>query len=315
MLAKIVIQVVFSVLAAVSWLVLDSYDGYYLERLTYSLTALAAIYLLFKLLLEEVVVKQISDAGSRYSFRRAVSILNIVAFVVAGIAIWVTNTQTLLVSYGLIAAGVAVALQDLFKNVVGGAILFTTGLYRVGDRIEVNEKSGDVVDIGLQYTLLLEIQEWIKGDQPTGRLITVPNGHILSYAVHNYTRDHQFIWDELFVPVTYDSNWKAAAEIMLETVNRETEDVTQRAHVSLQGLSRKYFLPDRAEVPAVYLTLTDNWIELHVRYVTDVRGRRELKNNLGRMVLERLERAKDITVASETMAVTVEEKPPGKPRA
>ncbi len=308
MLAKIIIQVVFSVSAAGSWLILDIYSNYYMERLTYSLTALAAIYLLFKLLLEEIAVKRISDPGSRYSFRRALSILNIVAFLVAGLAIWVPNTQTLLVSYGLIAAGVAVSLQDFFKNIVGGAILFITGLYRVGDRIEVNEKSGDVVDIGLQYTILLEIRQWIAGDQPTGRLVTIPNGQVLSHAVHNYSKDHQFIWDELFVPVTYDSNWKSAADLVLAIVNRETEAVTERARISLKGLSEKYFLPARSEVPAVYLTLTDNWIELHVRYVTDVRNRRALKNDLSRLVLEKLEQAPDITVASETMAVTVEEK-------
>lgn len=89
------------------------------------------------------------------------------------VRIWVEYTQTLLVSYGLIAAGITIALQDFFKNFVGGIMIFTTGTYRVGDRVEINSKFGDVIDIGIFYTTLLELKEWVEAEQPTGRISMV----------------------------------------------------------------------------------------------------------------------------------------------
>lgn len=308
MLRKLVIFMVIAALAALLWIATLTYEDRYLENVAYSFIALAVIYFVFKVLLEELATRRISDPRSRYSFRRVVSILNVAAFVVAGLAVWVENTQSLVVSYGLIAAGVAVALQDFFKNIVGGITLFLTGLYRVGDRVEINGKHGDVIDVGLQYTTLLEIQEWISGDQPTGRLVTSPNGAILSRAVHNYTKDHSFIWDEISLPITHDSDWKEASAMALDIAERETKELTEKARISLINLSDKYFLPARAEVPALYLTMTDNWIEMNIRYVTDVRQRRSTKDRLSRLLLEEIQRAEHIRIASETMDLTIEDR-------
>ena len=306
---KLIIFFIISALAVLSWLATSVYDNYYFRNFAHSIIALAVIYLVFKIILEELVTGKIIDPRSKYSFRRAISILNIVAFIVAGIAIWVENTQSLLVSYGLIAAGVAVALQDFFKNVVGGIIIFVTGLYRVGDRIEVNEKRGDIIDVGLLYTTILEIQEWIVGDQPTGRLITSPNGDVLSHGVRNYTKDHGFIWDEISLPITHDSDWSRAISLILDITERETREITEKARISLINLSEKYFLPSRAEIPALYLTITDNWIEMTVRYVTDVRQRRMTRDHLSRLLLEEIQKAENIFIASETVDLTIKNYP------
>jgi len=305
MLRKIITFIILLALAVLSWLATTVNDNVYLGNVAHSFIALAAIYLVFKIFLEELVSRRMGEPRTRYSFRRAVSILNIAAFIVAGIAIWVENSQALVVSYGVIAAGVAVALQDFFKNILGGVILFITGIYRVGDRIELNQRHGDVIDIGLQYTTLLEIQEWVVGDQPTGRLVMTPNGEILSHPIHNYTRDHGFLWDEITIPITYDSDWNHAVKLILSIAEGETRGVTEKARLSLIDLSEKYFLPARAEVPALYLTLTDNWIEINVRYVTDVRQRRVIKTNLSKLLLAEIQSSKDIKVASETMDITL----------
>ena len=97
-------------------------------------------------------------------------------------------------------------------------MIFVNGIYRVGDRIEINQKFGDVIDIGLLYTTLMETREWVAGDQATGRLSIVSNGSVLAGAVQNYTRDFSFIWDEISVPITYDSNWNEANAKILDIV-------------------------------------------------------------------------------------------------
>lgn len=206
-----------------------------------------------------------------------------------------------MVGYGVLGAGIAVALQDLFKNMVGGIVLLVSKNYRVGDRIEVNSRTGDVIDIGILYTSILEIKQWISGDQPTGRIVTFPNSCVLSDAVYNYNKDHSFIWDEITIPLTYGSDWKEAISKILNIVSRETEQNTQRAKAGIDQLGKKYFLHQRAIKPAVFLSPTDNWITIHIRYVSEARERRDLYNKLNHLILEEIQNSKNIKIATKVL--------------
>jgi small-conductance mechanosensitive channel len=292
--------------ALLFWLV----DRYYhtdpnLVNGFYTFLALAIIYLIFKIALEHVLVKRIKDTKTKYSVRKALSIVYILVFAAILTQIWVANTQALLVSFGLIAAGIAVALQDFFKNFVGGLLIFLTGVYRVGDRIEVDGNYGDVIDIGLSYTTMLEIRGWIQGDQASGRLTILPNGFVLSKPMNNYSKDHSFLWDEISIPVTYDSDWKWAVDKLLSIVKEETAAVASKAESQISSIMEKYYMSKRAVEPAVFVTVTDNWILLTFRYITDYRERRSLKSRLSVHILEVIESSKGrVKVSSETVQVT-----------
>jgi len=290
-------------LAAVLWIVNQSFPNIDLQKAFYTAVALAIVHLVFKHLFEDLVIKRIKASKARYSFKKTVSILYLVFLVAVVINIWVDSTQNLLVSYGIIAAGLAVSLQDLFKNFVGGIIIFVTGIYRVGDRIEINSKRGDVIDIDILYTTLMEMGEWMSGDQATGRLIVIPNGFILSGHVSNYTKDHDFLWDDISIPITYDSDWKEAVNKILAVVRKETDKVAEGAAQNLSKLEEKYYLPRRVVEPAVFITLTDNWINFNVRYITVVRDRRMMRNRLSRLILEMIENSDDIKLASTTIDI------------
>jgi len=188
---------------------------------------------------------------------------------------------------------------------VGGLILFLGRQYRVGDRIEVNGRFGDVIDIGLMYTTLLEIQGWVDGDQATGRLTIVPNGVILGDVVNNYTKDHTFIWDEITLPITYDSDWKSLAEAFTRIAKEETAVTIVDAERQMAAIMEKYYFSKRAVDPAVFVKLTDNWIELSVRYITDVRQRRDVKSRLFELFLKEVESMGDrARIASESINVS-----------
>ncbi|UCE35614.1 MAG: mechanosensitive ion channel [Deltaproteobacteria bacterium] len=165
---KVIFLSSFILICALFWLAHLRYPYPYLQKSFYTFLALTILYLVFRIAFEEIVAKSIKEPKTRYSFRKTVSILYLAVFVAIIIRIWVANTHTLLVSYGLVGAGIAVALQDFFKNFVGGIVLFVTGIYRVGDRIEINSKYGDVIDIHILYTTLMEMKEWVAGDQATG---------------------------------------------------------------------------------------------------------------------------------------------------
>ncbi|MCR3884277.1 MAG: mechanosensitive ion channel family protein [Methanothrix sp.] len=303
MLKRFLPLLLFTALAASLWALNYVYPNPLLHRAFITAVAVAIIHLLFKHLFEELLIGRITVSKTRYSFRKTVSILYLVVLVAVVMNIWIENTQSLLVSYGIIAAGLAVALQDLFKNFFGGVVIFVTGLYRVGDRVEIGSMMGDVIDIDILYTTLMEMGEWMSGDQATGRLTMIPNGYILSGSVNNYTKDHSFLWDEISVPITYDSDWKEAVTKILAVVRRETAGVGRDAEESLSALEEKYYLPRKVVEPAVFITLTDNWVNFDIRYVTMVRERRSTKSRLSRLILEEIEKSDDIKLASTTIDI------------
>jgi small-conductance mechanosensitive channel len=253
MLRKIIVLLIIAGLSALAWFLNLKYDNVELDKLVYTLLALTISYFIFRFPLEEPAAKYIHDSKARYSFRKAVSLLFIVVSFVVILRVWIINPQALLVAYGLVAAGVAISLQDIFKNFAGGIIIFLTGAYQVGNRIAINGKSGDVIDIGLFYTTILEIREWVDGDQATGRLTSIPNGYILSCPVDNYTKDHLYIWDEIKIPLTYESDWKTARALIIGIATRETQEDTLAMEKSLGRLEEKYYLDKkRAAAPDIY---------------------------------------------------------------
>ena len=304
MVKKFFVFITLSAIAGLAWFLHTRYKIILVEKIFYSFVALSVSYFFLKLLLEGVVVKRIKDSRARYSFRKTTQVLFLVASFVIILRIWIPNPQALLVAYGLVAAGVAIALQDVFKNFAGSLSILLTGIYRVGDRIEVNNKYGDVIDIGPFYTALIELREWVDGDQTTGRIIFMPNGNVLSHHVNNYTKDHNFIWDEIALPVTYKSDWKKAIETIHKIVKKETSSTTKQVETEISKLEEKYYLSKRNIEPAIFITPTDNWITLQIRYVVDVRDRRITHNKLARLILDELEKTPDVTIASQTLTVT-----------
>lgn len=290
-------------LAAILWFASTVYDIPALSQLFLTTLALALVYLLFRLVIDLVANRAIKDAKTRYTFRKAVSIISFLILAVVFIRIWVEDAQVLLLSYGLLAAGLAIALQDVFKNFVGGILITATGLYRVGDRIEAEGVCGDVMDIGVMSTTLMEIQGWVSADQPTGRIAIIPNGFALSNMVHNYTMDHNFVWDEISVPITYDSDWKQAAALFEAIVRREVGELTAQADREIERIGEKFYLPKKITEPGIFLTLTDNWVTFDIRYVAAVRERRVLHDRLSRLLLEAVEASGTIRIAGESLTV------------
>jgi len=309
MRTRLVTVILLTLFSIILWFFQLEFANSYLTKSFYTVLALLITYVVIKVIFEQMIARRIREPKTRYSLRRIASMLSVLIFIAVGIAIWVDNIQALLVSFGILAAGVAVALQDVFKNFAGSLIIFITGTYHVGDRIEINSKIGDVVDIGIFYTTLLETNEWINGDQATGRLSIIPNSLVLSGVVNNYTRDHPYIWDEIGIPITYDSDWKGALRIIEKVIDAETKEITIKSETSVSKLSDKYYLPQKSTEPTVFVTLTDNWVNMNIRYITEVRQRRIVRDKLSRILLFELEKVDNIKIASENMDINIKEFP------
>jgi small-conductance mechanosensitive channel len=264
---------------------------------------MGVIFCTYKIVTEVIAKKVIKNRKTQFTFNKAILIISGAILLIFIIQIWVENTESLVISYGILAAGIAIALQDLFRNFVGGILIALTSIYKIGDRIEVEGSIGDIMDISILNTTMMEIKGWIDAEQPTGRLIIVPNAIVISGKIFNYTKDHNFIWDEIRVSLTYESDWKAAINSFLEIVTTETREITMQAEAEVERLGEKYYLPKKVTEPSVYVKLKDNRVELSIRYVADTKTRRIQSDILHRKILDDIAVAKNYAIASATMEV------------
>jgi small-conductance mechanosensitive channel len=268
-----------------------------------SLIGVAAIYSI-KYAITRWFASRVFEEKTQFSFRRFIDVIFtlIVIFILS--SVWIEDPTTLIVSSGIIGAGLAIALQDVFRNLAGGLLAMFNNIYKIGDRIEINGNYGDVLGVGLFNTTLLEIREWIDGDQATGRLLSLPNSVVLSGIIKNYTKEFNFIWDEIRLPITYDSNWKEAYNKISDIVKQGTKEITMTAQDALKKLGKRYYLTSRQAAPFIYITLTDNWIDFKIRYITKIGDRRKVSTDLSRQILEEIQKSDNIQVASSTMVIS-----------
>lgn len=289
--------------AGLSWYSDIYIDASYLDQLTISAFTLAVLYGVFQMGFIAFGSKRIKDPKSAYRYRKTITILFYLVTFLALFRIWIEDPQALLVSYGIVAAGATIALQDLIKNIAGGIVIVSNNLFRVGDRIEVEGNFGDVIDIGILNTTVFEIGNWVDGDQATGRIISIPNGVFLSKDITNYTGDHDYIWDELMIPITYSSDWKLASKAFATIAEKRTKDYIDPAKKQLKRLSRKFYIADKNIIPEIYVKSTDNWIQLHIRYITEAKDRRLVKSEINMDIMQYIAKSKKVSMASTTLDI------------
>lgn len=298
------VSVIFIGFGSLSYAVSIWLENWSSKELTTTFFILAATHFLFRVVIYYILVANLSSGKVRYTLSKVLTLTHLFVASLFIMRVWLPDSSALLAAYGFIAAAIAISIQGVFKNAIGGVLILIRSLYRVGDRVQLGKDYGDVLDVGILYTRILEIQNWVAGDQPTGRIVSVPNGIVISGSTHNYTADHTFIWDEIHVPITYQSDWQKAEAIMKEVVTEHTAEVSVQAREEIEHLKSKYFLTTGSIEPNVYIQTTDNWISLYLRYTVNSRERREVNSRIHRDILTRIQKEKKIEIASATMSIT-----------
>ncbi|MBV8160764.1 MAG: mechanosensitive ion channel family protein [Acidimicrobiia bacterium] len=250
----------------------------------------------------------LEDPYARFHARKltryAISLLALIALAV----VWRSLAGNVGVILGFAAAGIAFAMQEVIGAIAGWFNVTSGRIYRIGDRIELGGVRGDVIDITLLRTKMLEIgsaeddNSWVKGRQHTGRIVAVSNKSTFTSPVYNFSAIFEFIWEELTVPISYRSDWHEAERIIKEEAVRASASEGARAAVT--AMERRYPIPHAEVEPRVFVRATDNWMELAARFVVPVRKARTAKDTMMRRIRERLDDA-GIEIASETEEVTV----------
>jgi small-conductance mechanosensitive channel len=284
------------------------------RKLIATIIALLAIWAISRLL--HAIIRAVVPRDTRAAFwvRQFISIAALVITVLLAASIWFDDPGRAATVLGLFTAGLAFALQRVVTSAAGYLMILRGDMFNVGDRIKMGGVRGDVIRIGFIQTTIMEMGQppaeqseapgmWVEARQYSGRIVSVSNAQIFDEPVYNYTRDFPYLWEEMHLPIPFKADRARAEQILLDAARRHAVKDKEMAAEAMRELQRRYFMKGAGIEPRAYLRITDNWVELSVRFVTNIEGVREVKDAMSREILENFERA-GIEIASATYEIT-----------
>lgn len=273
-----------------------------LKKIAISIIILVLMWLT-KFFINKIVKKQTKNVKIQYKWRKFTNyvITTITIFVIG--KIWFNIFQTITTFLGLVSAGVAIALKDLLLNIAGWIYIISRKPFDVGDRVQIKNFFGDVIDTGIFEFSLLEIRNWVKGDQSTGRIIHIPNGKIITEGIYNYTQDFNYIWEELHILLTFESNWKKAKKILNSILKKYFTDVDKTVEKQIKQAANKLMIKYEKLTPIIYTSVEESGILLTLRFLCQPRNRRTISHTLWEEILNAFGKNKDINFAYPTQRI------------
>ena len=268
-------------------------------KLLGSLLIILALWL-FRLVITQLVSRRTEDVRVHYRWRKATAYVAVALGALLIGVLWLEDLQSMAVFLGLVSAGLAIALKDPLTNLVGWVFIIWRRPFVVGDRIQIGQQAGDVIDLRIFQFTILEIGHWVDADQSTGRIIHIPNGEVFSEALANYTTGFEYIWNEVPVCVTFESDWEKAKEILQEIADRNAAQLSQSAADRIRQAARRFMIVYSKLTPTVYTSVEDSGVLLTVRYMCDPRKRRSSEHAIWEDVLRVFAEQPDIEFAYPT---------------
>lgn len=257
-----------------------------------------------------------SRTGTRFHFwaKQGVSLILALALLFGVASIWFDSPARLATAIGLIGAGIAFALQRVITAVAGYFVILRGKTFNVGDRIVMGGVRGDVINLSFMQTQIMEMGQpplidantepamWVHSRQFTGRIVTVTNDKVFDEPVYNYTQEFPYIWEEIRLPVRYQDDRAKAEEILLAACRKHALSEAGLGAEEVSRIERRFGIAVGEIDPRTFWRITDNWLEVTVRFLVPDHGVREIKDKMSRDILAGLDRA-GIGIASATYAI------------
>jgi len=263
----------------------------------------AIIWLIIKALQKNLFSK-IKDNDNRYRAKKFGGFVGYLLTIVLITIVFSDKLGGLTVALGVAGAGIAFALQEVIASFAGWLAIMFAGFYKTGDRVQLGGIKGDVMDIGVLRTTIMETGQWVDGDLYNGRIVLVANSFVFKEPVFNYSGDFPFLWDEIKIPIQYGSNYEMAKEIFMRVGKEVAGDISEKSKDKWLSLQQKYRLEDAQTEPLISLIANDNWVEFTLRYVVSYKRRRITKTELFTKILKEVESTNgEIKFASATFQI------------
>jgi small-conductance mechanosensitive channel len=270
-----------------------------LARIGTTIAIIAAIgFLRFVVL--KLIFKKTEDVRNRYKWRKiTLYVADSLGIFLIG-RVWFEEFQSVITFLGILSAGVAIALKDPVVNIAGWLFIFSKRPFEPGDRIQIGKHAGDVIDQRLFQFTIMEIGNWVEADQYTGRIIHIPNSTVFNKVQAIYTKGSNYIWNEVGVLITFESNWQKAKKILGEIVEQHGSRISEMAAKSVMEATRQFMILNPNLNPTVYTDVRDSGVMLSMRYLCDPRQRRATEQLIWEDVLNRFAENDDIDFAYPT---------------
>ncbi|MBO6522768.1 MAG: mechanosensitive ion channel [Balneolaceae bacterium] len=256
---------------------------------------------LVRLVVFRIIIKRTDSKRTQYKWRKNLTYISVFIGILLIGRIWFVGIGSLATFLGLLSAGLAIALKDPVTDLAAWLFIIWRKPFDVGDRIELDGSRGDVIDVRPFKFTILEIGNWVDADQSTGRVIHIPNHFVFTGQLANYTSDFKFIWNEIQVLVTFESDWKKAKGILQSIIRSVSKEFIEEAKNQITKASKSYLIEYRYLTPIVYTDVKDSGINLTVRYLTDPRRRRGTSQRIWEEILEEFAEHDDIDFAYPTI--------------
>ncbi|MEQ8905195.1 mechanosensitive ion channel domain-containing protein [Ekhidna sp.] len=252
-------------------------------------------------LIQNKVFSKIKDTDSRYKAKKFGSFLAWLAIIIYFSIVYSNKLGGLTVALGVAGAGIAFALQEVIASVAGWLAILFGGFYKTGDRVQLGGIKGDVIDIGVLRTTVMELGQWVDGDLYNGRIVRIANSFVFKEPVFNYSADFPFLWDEVKIPVKFGSDYQLAEELIQKAGDKITGTYAEEAKGKWKEMTEKYLIESANINPMVSLVANDNWVEFTLRYIVDFKKRRITKNEIFKEILSSVDKSQGkVILASAT---------------
>ncbi len=259
------------------------------------------VALLLRYLIGRVLHMRLDDTEAVYRTSKLTTYALTVVSSIALAWIWIDAFDNLATYLAVVSAGLAIALADVLKDMAGWVYVLVRRPFRVGDRIEIDGTKGDVIDLRLFRFTVAEVGNWVDAEQATGRLIHIPNGGLFTTQLANYTEGFEFVWHEMAVLITFESDWHLAEERFREIAETHSPEIEAEAGARIRKIARNYNIKLGVLRPTVYLSVRDSGVLLTLRFLTDPRERRGVEERIWRAILETLDAEPTIELAYPTV--------------
>ena len=277
----------------------ELYSHTHFNNYLYTFLAVCIISLIAHLL-RKVINTKVHDLKRRHHLRKLTTYASFFLIIAACIEIWTTKLPSFTTILSFTSAGLVLALHESVLCFAGWILILVKKPYEVGERIEVNQIKGDVIDIGIFHTVMIEVGNWVDADQSTGRIVNMPNSSIFRHPVYNYTKEFRYIWNEISVTITFESNWKKARELVLSVAQENADETQATVKELIEKMSHHYMVHYSKLTPVVYTKIEDSGVKLTLRYLTDAKKRRTSEDIIYRRILDLFGENTDINLAYPT---------------
>lgn len=241
-----------------------------------------------RFIIVKVYTKLVEDARKRYLYNQKVNLISNLIFAFIIFLILNPYMKNVITIISFVSAALTLALREMITNWFAGLYIKIKKPFKVEDRIEIDSKKGDVINISDLSFEMLEVGERVYGEQSTGIIVHLPNSIVFSKPIKNYNKAFKYIWNEILVEVPLDADIEKTKDVLYKIINKNeiVKRIPKKMSDQVDDVSLEYRIYYNKLKPIIYTKVVDSHVELYIRYLVHPKKNRNVENEVWLDILE-----------------------------